>query len=255
MAVHAARRAKEATTDGTAPLSIDDVGGMPGQKRRPNHQARYTPVQLAPGELARRAQSGRCTYCSELGHARNRCALGRLMRKVPKAELDRRLCQSLCPLCGDPDRDRHNKTTCPQRHQLASALGPRRRQAPPAPKTARTEARNRTGSDDDGRKEAYAEAVTTTADDDIGDLMTFDEDEDDADRGDGFGEPPAGQARQGPCFGAAPSLLDVEDDMGFVNPLPHPPTTRNGKGSFASDTTFVRSHEEPDLDLIDFGTD
>lgn len=85
-------------------------------------KAFYRIAKLDRHEMERRRSSGHCTYCNETGHSRRSCAAGRMMRKVPKRELDHRLRSSVCPLCGDPDADGHSKVTCPQRQELQAAI-------------------------------------------------------------------------------------------------------------------------------------
>ncbi|EFX01918.1 hypothetical protein CMQ_4989 [Grosmannia clavigera kw1407] len=79
-------------------------------------------TRLSREELRRRQQSGRCTYCSGVGHVRSSCALGRLMRRVSKGELTRRLRDNLCPLCGDPKMDGHRKLDCPRKAEMEEQL-------------------------------------------------------------------------------------------------------------------------------------
>ncbi|ERS96953.1 hypothetical protein HMPREF1624_06280 [Sporothrix schenckii ATCC 58251] len=85
-------------------------------------KAVYRVTHLPRGEIEHRVAMGRCTYCDDDSHTRTTCASGRLMRRVPKRVLNLRLSHSVCPFCGDPDRDRHCKATCPLRIELQAAL-------------------------------------------------------------------------------------------------------------------------------------
>lgn len=85
-------------------------------------RAFYRVTRLPRGEIEHRAAMGHCTYCDDEVHSRTTCASGRLMRRVPKRVLDQRLGRSVCPFCGDPDRNKHCKATCPLRLELQEAL-------------------------------------------------------------------------------------------------------------------------------------
>ncbi len=91
-------------------------------------KAFYRVTKLDRVEIERRDSAGHCTYCNESGHSRRSCAAGRLMRKVPKQELDARLRCCVCPLCGDSQRDGHSKLTCPRRRELQDALDAKARE-------------------------------------------------------------------------------------------------------------------------------
>ncbi|KIH93729.1 hypothetical protein SPBR_09166 [Sporothrix brasiliensis 5110] len=131
---------RSATTPTPAPLA------------RP--KAVYRVTRLPRGEIERRVAMGRCTYCDDDSHTRTTCASGRLMRRVPKRVLNLRLGHSVCPFCGDPDRDKHCKATCPLRIELQAALDAK-------------EAEFRSGHLDDGgdtRNPTEARAQRTAAD-------------------------------------------------------------------------------------------
>ncbi|CAK7235752.1 hypothetical protein SCUCBS95973_009373 [Sporothrix curviconia] len=88
----------------------------------PRHKAFYQVTRLDPAEIARRMALGICTYCADDSHSRRMCAQGRLMRKVTKAQLDQRLKRCVCPICGDPEEDKHCKQTCPRRVHVQAIL-------------------------------------------------------------------------------------------------------------------------------------
>lgn len=94
----------------------------------------YRAVKLDRDEIRHRMETGHCTYCNIEGHTRQTCALGRIMRKVPKRVLDQRLRARVCPLCGDPDGTRHSKQTCPQRQAVQAQLDGKARAARDAQK-------------------------------------------------------------------------------------------------------------------------